>query len=90
VQDFIKRYRDKYKEDPSNFVTAGYDSMRLFADATKRAKTTTDRKAFRDALGSTAGLEALNGKYTYKNSGDNQTPGFAIFRIKDGGGLNPF
>jgi branched-chain amino acid transport system substrate-binding protein len=90
VQSFVAKYKAKYNADPSNFVSAGYDSVYLFADAAKRANTTTDRQAFRDALGQTSGLEGVNGKYTYSNSGDNQTPGFTIFRIKDGGGYVAF
>lgn len=90
VQKFVAKYKAKYNSDPSNFVAAGYDSIYLFADAAKRAKTTTDRQKFRDALAKTSGLEGVNGKYTYSNSGDNQTPGFTIFRIKDGGGYVAF
>lgn len=90
VQKFVANYRAKYNSDPSNFVAAGYDSMYIFADAAKRANTTTNRQAFRDALGKTSGLVGVNGTYTYKNSGDNQTPGFAIFRIKAGGGYVAF
>jgi branched-chain amino acid transport system substrate-binding protein len=90
VQNFVKNYKEKYNEDPSNFVATGYDAVQVFADAARRAGTTTDRKAFRDALASTSKVEGVGGTYTFNGSGDNQTPAFYLFRIKDGGGYVPF
>ncbi len=49
VQTFIKKYNEKYKENPQSFSAMGYDSVYLMAEAIKKAGS-TDPKAVVDAL----------------------------------------
>ena len=49
VQTFIKKYNEKYKENPQSFSAMGYDSVYLMAEAIKTAGS-TDSKAIVDAL----------------------------------------
>jgi branched-chain amino acid transport system substrate-binding protein len=84
VKDFVKTYRDKFKEEFPTYVALGYDNLMLLADAIRRANTTSNRKAVRDALGSTKNLEGLCGFYTYQNSGDNVNPTIHILRMNKG------
>lgn len=82
VQNFVKKYEAKYKESPPLYAALGYDVMLIVEDAIKRAGG-LDRKAIRDALAATGGLEALCGRYTYKGHPDNQTPGFKLYRVTE-------
>lgn len=56
--------------------------MLITADAIKRAGK-LERKAIRDALDSTDGLEGLCGRYRYKGYPDNQTPGFKLYTVTE-------
>ena len=71
VKNFVERYMKEYKEIPPMHVAFAYDGMMLIYDAAKRANTTKDRGALRNALGNTKDLELLCGeKVTYKDRGD--------------------
>ncbi|MFN8633266.1 MAG: ABC transporter substrate-binding protein [Chloroflexota bacterium] len=52
VQEFVKKYRDKYNEDPNWFAGNAYDTVMILANVIE--KVGTDRKAIRDGL---AGLK---------------------------------
>jgi branched-chain amino acid transport system substrate-binding protein len=84
VKDFVRMYKEKFKEEFPTYVALGYDNIMLLADAIRRANTTTNRKAVRDALGSTKNFEGLCGFYTYQNSGDNVNPTIHILRMNKG------
>jgi branched-chain amino acid transport system substrate-binding protein len=84
VKDFVKMYKERFKEEFPTYVALGYDGLMLIADAIRRANTTTNRKAVRDALGNTKNFEGLCGFYSYKNSGDNVTPMIHILRMNKG------
>ena len=89
VQNVVKKYREIYNIDPPSYVAYGYDAVVVLADALRRIKDTSDRKALRDALGKTKGAEGVTGFFTYQNSGDNITPGVHLFIMK-GGKFVPF
>ncbi len=61
-------------EDPNQYDALGRDFVYVVADALKRAGTTTDREAFRNALGQTKNFEGVCGFYTWNDKGDNVTP----------------
>ena len=84
VKDLVKMYKERFKEEFPTYVALGYDNVMLLADAIRRANTTTDRKAVRDALGSTKNFEGMCGLYTYQNSGDNVDPTIHILRMNRG------
>lgn len=49
LQDFLKRYREKYNEEPNMFAVLGYDSMQIMAAAIEAAGS-TDSDAIIEAL----------------------------------------
>jgi len=63
VKEFIKAYRAKYGRVPGAMAILGYDSMKIMADAIKRAGS-TDSKAIRDALAQTKNYPGASGKIT--------------------------
>jgi branched-chain amino acid transport system substrate-binding protein len=61
VQDFVKRYTEKYSSTPDAMAALGYDTAKILADALARAGTTEGPK-LRDAIAATAGFEGVTGK----------------------------
>ena len=70
VKNFVDAYKARYKSDPPNYAALGYDVLLYVTEAIKSADS-TDRDAVRKALGTTKGLEVLNGTLTFNGAGDN-------------------
>lgn len=49
IQNFIKAYKDTYKEDPSAFSALGYDAVYMMKEAIEKAGS-TEKQAIVDAL----------------------------------------
>ncbi len=82
IQDFIKRYKAKYNEEPDAMAALGYDSAMILADAIKRAGT-TDSEKLRDAVASTKEYNGITGKITLDDKRNANKPA-VILTIKDG------
>ena len=82
IQDFLKRYRAKFNEEPGAMSALGYDSAMILADAMKRAGT-TDGRAVRDALAATKDFTAITGKITV-NPQRNADKSAVILEVKEG------
>lgn len=63
VQDFIKKYKEKYGAVPDSLAALGYDSARVVIDALKRAGTTTGPE-LRDAIAKTTDFPGVAGTIT--------------------------
>jgi branched-chain amino acid transport system substrate-binding protein len=84
VQNFVKNYKAKYGVDPENaFAALGYDTMKLIADALKRAGS-TDPTALRDAIAATKGLTGVTGTITYQNGSHVPNKSVTINELVDG------
>ena len=89
---FVERYTKKYGEAPiGGFHANGYDcGLAIVLAIEKVAKTEADgttyigRKALRDALMATAGLEGMTGTLTCDKFGDCGTSNFAVFEYTSG------
>jgi branched-chain amino acid transport system substrate-binding protein len=82
VQDFVKKYKEKYNTVPDAFAALGYDATKLLADAIKRAGS-TDSDKLRAAIQSTAGFPGVSGKITIGED-RNAVKSAVILTIKDG------
>ncbi len=85
IQDFLKEYRERYKEEPvlPNPLMA-YDAMIWLADAIKRAGS-TDGTKIRDAMEQTKDLQVLTGKLTIDPTTHNPLNKPAVIQqVKDG------
>lgn len=82
IQDFLKRYRDKFNEEPGAMSALGYDSAMILFDAMKRAGT-TDGRAVRDALAATKDFTAITGKITL-NPQRNADKSAVVLEVKEG------
>jgi branched-chain amino acid transport system substrate-binding protein len=63
VQDFVKRYREKYGDTPDAMAALGYDTAGMVVDALTRAGSTEGAK-LRDALAGTKDYDGVTGKIT--------------------------
>jgi branched-chain amino acid transport system substrate-binding protein len=84
VKKFIAAYQAEYKNPPENaFAGLGYDTVKLLADAIKRAGS-TDPKAIRDALQATNGFQGVTGTITYQPGSRIPQKGVTVILVKDG------
>src|SRR5262245_60248954 len=63
VQEFVKRYTQKYSQTPDAMAALGYDTAGIFADALSRAGDTSGAN-LRDAIASTQNYEGVTGRIT--------------------------
>ncbi|MFY8216398.1 MAG: ABC transporter substrate-binding protein [Chthoniobacterales bacterium] len=82
IQDFIRKFRAKYNEEPDAMAALGYDSAMILADAIKRAGT-TDSEPLRDAIAATTNYPAVTGMITLDAQRNANKPA-VILEIKDG------
>jgi branched-chain amino acid transport system substrate-binding protein len=84
VKKFIAAYQTEYKNPPENaFAGLGYDTMKLIADAIKRAGS-VDPKAIRTALQGTKDLPGVTGAITYQQGSRIPQKGVTVILVKDG------
>ena len=81
VQKFVKAYQAKYNKTPDAMAVLGYDSMRVIADAIKRAGK-PDRQAITDALAQTKDFPGASGTITIDAEHNARKP-IVILQIKN-------
>lgn len=82
IQNFIKKYRDKYKSEPDAYSFLGYDAIMLMADAIKRAGSTEGDK-IRIELSKTKDFKGVTGNITINDQRNAVKPA-VVLEIKDG------
>ncbi len=83
VKKFIAAYQAEFKAPPENaFAGLGYDTVKLLADAIKRAGS-ADPKAIRKALSETKALPGVTGAITFAGSRIPQK-GVTVILVKGG------
>jgi branched-chain amino acid transport system substrate-binding protein len=90
--EFLAKYKQKFGEDPiGGFHANGYDAALAMMQAIEAvAKTEADgttyigRKALRDALMKTTGLDGISGRLTCDMNGDCGASHFAVFEYTAG------
>jgi branched-chain amino acid transport system substrate-binding protein len=83
VKKFIAAYQAEYKTPPENaFAGLGYDTVKLLADAMKRASS-ADPKAIRTALAQTTNLPGVTGAISFQGSRIPQK-GVTVILVKSG------
>lgn len=69
VQEFVKKYTDKYGKEPDQFAAQAYDALYLYEEALKNAGE-ADRDAVRDALAEIKDFEGILGTMSFDEVGD--------------------
>jgi branched-chain amino acid transport system substrate-binding protein len=82
VQNFVRKYRQKYNDLPDCMGALGYDSAMILADAIKRAGS-ADPQKIRDAIAATKDFPGVTGNITI-DAERNASKSAVIVTIKDG------
>lgn len=80
VQDFVKRYQEKFKAMPDGMAPLGYDAMMILANAIKTAGG-TDAAKVRDALANTKDFDGVTGNITIDEK-RNATKSAVVLKVK--------
>jgi branched-chain amino acid transport system substrate-binding protein len=82
VQEFIKKYRDKYKSEPDAMAFLSYDAGILLFDAIKRANS-TDGEQIKNQLAKTVNFQGVTGNITINDQRNAIKPA-VVLEIKGG------
>jgi branched-chain amino acid transport system substrate-binding protein len=84
IRRFVAAYRQRYGRKPENaFAALGYDTMRLIADAVRRAGSSLPA-AIRRALAATRGFAMVTGRVSYAPGRRTPIKPVTIIRVRDG------
>ncbi|ABC84025.1 ABC transporter substrate-binding protein [Anaeromyxobacter dehalogenans] len=84
IQDFVKRYRERFGAVPDSLAAQGYDAARIAADAMGRAKDLSG-EAIRDALAATRDYPGVTGVISIDADHDAVKPA-VVLEIKGSAG----
>jgi branched-chain amino acid transport system substrate-binding protein len=82
VQNFIKKYQERYKVVPDSLAALGYDAARVGIEAMKRAPDLSG-PALRDAIAATKDFPGVAGTITINSKRDAEKPA-VVLQVKDG------
>lgn len=82
VQEFVHAFEQKYTEEPDALAALGYDTLRLLADAIKRAGTSEGEKV-REQLARTVNFPGVTGDITIDVNRNAKKP-LVILKIEGG------
>ncbi|MDR3554205.1 MAG: ABC transporter substrate-binding protein [Syntrophobacteraceae bacterium] len=82
-QGFVRAYTAKFGAPPDQFAAQAYAAVYIVLDALKRAGSTDNRKALREALTRVGGLDTVLGKFSFTKGRDaDYAP--VVETVKDG------
>lgn len=81
VQNFVKAYKETYKEDPSAFSALSYDAVYMLKDAMEAAGS-TDKEAVTKALREIS-FDGVTGKLTFDEN-NNPVKAVTIMKVTNG------
>lgn len=84
VQDFVKRFKAKFSEEPSSWAALAYDAVQAVKAATDKGTT---REQIKDGLASLQGLKGITGDITFDDKGDRIAS--PVFLTVKGGQFTP-
>lgn len=82
VQEFIKKYREQYKETPDGLAALGYDAARILSEAMARAKSLSG-DAIAAELAATKDFDGVTGRISMDAQRNAVKPA-VILEMKDG------
>lgn len=81
VQSFLKKYREKYNEEPTAFSALAYDNVYILKNAIEKAGT-TDKEDLVKAI-KTSDMDGITGHLTFDEK-NNPIKAVTIIKVKDG------
>ncbi|WHH57928.1 ABC transporter substrate-binding protein [Petroclostridium sp. X23] len=83
VQEFIKKFKDKYGKEPDSWSPYAYDAMYVMVNAIKRAGS-SDKKAIQKALSETKDFRGATGLTTFNQDGEPEGKDLIILTVENG------
>lgn len=77
AQEFVKQFKNQYRQIPDALAALGYDSARIVVEALKRAPK-RDRQSLRQELTQTRNFDGVTGLITLNKSRDAVKPAFIL------------
>ncbi|HLH24170.1 MAG TPA: branched-chain amino acid ABC transporter substrate-binding protein [Chloroflexota bacterium] len=81
AQQWLQRYRDKYKSDPEVYAVYGYDAASAVLDAIARVNR-KDRAAITDAVMATKDHDGALGTWSFDKNGDTTLTNLSVSQFK--------
>lgn len=81
VQSFLKKYREKYNEEPTAFSALAYDNVYILKNAIEKAGT-TDKEDLVKAI-KASDMDGITGHLTFDEK-NNPIKAVTIIKVKDG------
>jgi branched-chain amino acid transport system substrate-binding protein len=89
LDDFVKRYHDRYNEYPSDWAVMDYDAMQVYAQAANKAGSFDPDKVLKQIVGKS--FTSLRGySFTIREGDQQANVGETIGTTADSGGKYPF
>ena len=84
VQEFVKKYKEKYNMEPDTFAALAYDQGYVLKEAMEKAaaKGAITRESLREAMAA-SGYKGITGTVTFDDKGDWVRP-YLFVTVKDG------
>jgi branched-chain amino acid transport system substrate-binding protein len=86
AQEWINKFKSKYKRDPQNYSITSYNGVLVIADAIERvakAGKPVNKSNVREAIEKTK-LNTLQGVIEYDENGDIKNKVVSVYQVKDG------
>jgi branched-chain amino acid transport system substrate-binding protein len=86
VQEFVKKYEDKYGETPDGFSALAYDQMYVIAEAATRAMEANDGEITRETMAEelkATQYDGVTGSVNFDENGD-WVRDYLVVTVKDG------
>jgi branched-chain amino acid transport system substrate-binding protein len=81
--EFVKTYKEKFREDPDPYAVYGYEAAGVVLAAIQRVGK-RDREAIRKAVLATRDYDGILGKWGFDANGDNTLGHMTVFKVEKG------
>jgi branched-chain amino acid transport system substrate-binding protein len=85
AQEWVNKYKSKFKRDPTNYAITSYNGVLVIADAIERVAKSgkpVNRSSVREAIEKTK-LSTLQGPIEYDENGDIKNRVVSVYQVKD-------
>jgi branched-chain amino acid transport system substrate-binding protein len=85
AEEWVNKYKSKFKRDPTNYAITSYNGVLVIADAVERVAKSgkpVNRSTVREAIEKTK-LNSLQGPIEYDENGDIKNRVVSVYQVKD-------
>lgn len=82
-KNFVKKYKETYKEDPTGYAANSYDAANILISAIREVKEKDPEKVAKK-VASIKSFQGVTGEITFDKKGDLTRPAFALSKVVSG------